>query len=215
MGQEQLDDRPQTLVLYRTRPAGLPDQRATDYGARPIQLFEGSRPVRRHLCKFNGVSVMRKTRGIGGGADQSTGRSAAIVVCVQKFQARSLVGDNESAPRLQVMGSTERARSEWEFHSAAPMRKGGERSWSWAAVSLSMTTMGPPHWGQNQSGFDCLASGKAAGERSAGGWRGSRSGGCGRSLWAAGATESGAGTHRALGSSASVDCCERSRANER
>ena len=68
------------------------------------------------------------------------------------------MGDNESAPRLQVMGSTERARSEWEFHGAAPMRKGGERSWSWAAVSLSMTTMGPPHWGQSQSGFDCLAS---------------------------------------------------------
>ena len=139
-------------------PPGLPNQPATHYGARPIQLFEGSRPVGRHLCKFNGVSVMRKTRGIGGGADQSTGRSASIGVCVRKFQARSLVGDNESAPRLQVMGSTERARSEWEFHGAAPMRKGGERSWSWAAVSLSMTTMGPPHWGQSQSGFDCLAS---------------------------------------------------------
>ena len=136
-------------------------------GARPIQLFEGSRPVGRHLCKFNGVSVMRKTRGIGGGADQSTGRSASIGVCVRKFQARSLVGDKESAPRLQVMGSTERARSEWEFHGAAPMRKGGERSWSWAAVSLSMTTMGPPHWGQRQSGPGCLV-GDASGSDCAG-----------------------------------------------
>jgi hypothetical protein len=103
-----------------------------------------------------------KTRGIGGGADQSTGRSASIVVCVREFQARSLVGDNESTPRLQVMGSTERARSEWEFHGAAPMRKGGERSWIWAAVSLSMTTMGPPHLGQSQSGLGSR-SGEASG----------------------------------------------------
>jgi hypothetical protein len=80
-----------------------------------------------------------------------------MVVCVRKFQARSWVGDKESAPRLQGMGSTEGARSEWEFHGAAPMRKGGERSWSRAAVSLSRTTMGPPHWGQSQSGFRCLA----------------------------------------------------------
>ena len=114
--------------------------------------------MRRQLCKFNGVSVMRKTRGISAGTDQSTGRSALIVVCVRKLQARSLVGDNESAPRLQVRGSTERARSEWVFHGAVPTRKGGERSWIWAAVSLSMTTIGPPHWGQSQSGFDCLAS---------------------------------------------------------
>jgi hypothetical protein len=30
--------------------------------------------------------------------------------------------------------------------------KGGERSWISAALSFSMTTMGPPHWGQSQSG---------------------------------------------------------------
>ncbi len=35
--------------------------------------------------------------------------------------------------------------------------KGGERSWSWAAVSLSMTTMGPPQLGQSQSGLVSLA----------------------------------------------------------
>src|SRR5450631_3284667 len=95
---------------------------------------------------------MKKTRGIGGGADQSTGRSASIVVCVREFQARSLVGNNESTPRLLVLGGTEQPRSEWEFHAAAPASQGGERSWSWAAVSLSMTTMGPPHLGQRQRG---------------------------------------------------------------
>jgi hypothetical protein len=45
---------PETLVLYRTRAAGLLNQGATHYGARPIQRFEGSRAVGRHLCKFNG-----------------------------------------------------------------------------------------------------------------------------------------------------------------
>jgi len=118
--------------------------------------------VKKRLCKFNRVAVMRKTLGIGDGANRSADGPGSIVVCVRKFQARSLVGNNESAPRLQVMGSTERARSEWEFHGAAPMRKGGERSWIWAAVSLSMTTMGPPHWGQSQSGFSFL-DGEASG----------------------------------------------------
>jgi hypothetical protein len=36
------------------------------------------------------------------------------------------------------------------------MRNGGERSWSWAAESFSMTTMGPPHWGQSQTGRGSL-----------------------------------------------------------
>src|SRR5450759_1290894 len=43
------------------------------------------------------------------------------------------------------------------FHAAAVARTGGERSWIWAAVSLSMTTIGPPHWGQSQRGLDSLA----------------------------------------------------------
>src|ERR1017187_2661498 len=38
---------------------------------------------------------------------------------------------------------------EW-FHAAAGTRAGGERSWIWAAVSLSMTIIGPPHWGQSR-----------------------------------------------------------------
>src|SRR5262249_57065063 len=48
-----------------------------------------------------------------------------------------------------------------------------------------------------------------------GGAQGSRSGGCARNLWGADAAGSGVGTHRAIASSASADCCERSRANER
>ena len=95
-------------------------------------------------------------------------RTGSIVVCVRKLEARNSVWGNQGAPRLQVMGSTERARSEWEFHAAAPAKQGGERSWSWAAVSLSRTTMEPPHLGQRQSGFGCLA-GDASGSDCDGG----------------------------------------------
>jgi hypothetical protein len=38
------------------------------------------------------------------------------------------------------------------YHAATPAREGGERSWIWAAVSLSMTTIFPPHLGQSQPG---------------------------------------------------------------
>jgi hypothetical protein len=37
------------------------------------------------------------------------------------------------------------------FHAATAVIEGGERSWIWAAVSLSTTTMGPPHLGQSGS----------------------------------------------------------------
>jgi len=36
-------------------------------------------------------------------------------------------------------------------HAATTSRVGGERSWSSAAVSLSMTSIGPPHFGQSQA----------------------------------------------------------------
>ena len=48
------------------------------------------------------------------------------------------------------------------FHAATAAIEGGERSWIWAAVSLSMTTMRPPHLGQRQRGLGCWA-GDAAG----------------------------------------------------
>src|SRR5215510_15539226 len=106
---------------------------------------------------------------------------------------------------------------------------GGERSWISAAVNLSMITMGPPHGGQEELGacpgprmlfrFALVRSGvlqsTAAEVELGGGSQGSRSGGCARNLWGADAAGSGVGTHRAIASSASAHCCERSRANER
>jgi len=42
------------------------------------------------------------------------------------------------------------------FH-AAEVNNGGERSWICAAVSLSTTTIGPPHLGQRQRPFEPAA----------------------------------------------------------
>ena len=63
------------------------------------------------LCKFNLVAVMRRGWGIGGGANRSAGRIGWIVVCVRKFEARSLVSGTKGAPRLQVVEGTEFGRS--------------------------------------------------------------------------------------------------------
>src|SRR5664279_4734259 len=41
-------------------------------------------------------------------------------------------------------------RLELWFHAAYSRGSGGARSWIWAAVSLSITCIGPPHMGQIQ-----------------------------------------------------------------
>ena len=46
---------------------------------------------------------------------------------------------------------------EKRFHGAVVSNRGGERSWIGAAVSRSMTAIGPPHLGQRQSGSDSWA----------------------------------------------------------
>ena len=57
-------------------------------------------------------------------------------------------------------GTPKRAKDtgsrEW-FH-AAEVSNGGERSWISAAVSRSMTTIGPPHLGQRQRSFELQTS---------------------------------------------------------
>src|SRR5271165_3543400 len=44
----------------------------------------------------------------------------------------------------------EGSRLELWFHAACSRGSGGARSWIWAAVSLSITCIGPPHMGQIQ-----------------------------------------------------------------
>jgi len=63
--------------------------------------------VRNLLCKFNGVAVMRKILGISGRANRSAVRIGSMVVCVRKFEARSLLRDDRGAPDPQVVGSNQ------------------------------------------------------------------------------------------------------------
>jgi len=50
-------------------------------GARPIQLFEGSRPWGL-LCIFNRVGVLREVWRIATGTGKSEGRTGLVVLCV-------------------------------------------------------------------------------------------------------------------------------------
>ncbi len=59
--------------------------------ARPIQLFEGSRPWGGIYANSNGVGVRRRAWEIGGRVSKSAGRIGPVVVCVglgRKFEAR-------------------------------------------------------------------------------------------------------------------------------
>ena len=47
--------------------------------------------MRKRLCKFNGVAVVRKTRGIGHGGNRSAGRLGSIVVCERKLEAAGYI----------------------------------------------------------------------------------------------------------------------------
>jgi hypothetical protein len=67
----------------------------------------------RHLCKLNGVGVMRKASGRGSGAKKRAGRIGLVVVCVgsgQEFEVGlemgSWFGGKKGAPRRQVVRGT-------------------------------------------------------------------------------------------------------------
>src|SRR2546422_8216123 len=184
---------------------------------------------------------MERKSGIGECRGGGRGRRGELLG-VESGQKRKAVVAGEGKQREEGMdlsrrhtrtGAAKQASfSGWgrRFHAATVTRSGGERSWIWAAVSLSTTIIGAPQLGQSQRGLDSrgvdvsgsvwggtarVLRSTAVGEWSGAGWRGSRSGGCGRSPWEAGATGSGAGTHRAIRSSVSVHGCERSLANQR
>src|ERR1700730_5322204 len=66
-------------------------------------------PVGWHLCKLNGVGVMRKDSRRSSGAKKRAGRISLVVVCVgsgREFEARvetgSWFGGKKGAPRRQV-----------------------------------------------------------------------------------------------------------------
>ena len=93
--------------------------------------------------------------------EKNEGGTGLVVVCVWRerdFEPRlgmeRLFGGKQGTERLRVPRVTECGSLELQFHGAAAAREGGERSWSWAAVNRSMTSIGPPHLGQRQSGLD-------------------------------------------------------------
>jgi len=103
------------------------------------------------------------------------------------------------AERLIVPKHAEFSRCGRSFHEVQVTRMGGERSWIGAVANLSTS--------RTES--------KAATERHAAGWLGSRSAGCGRSLAEAGGAGSGARTPQSRVSSSTAYCRARSRASER
>ena len=120
----------------------------------------------RRLCLFNRAGVRREAGGTATGAGKSEARIGWVRFCVwweldfgPRLSTDDLFGGKQGAHRLLAVMSTECGSLEWQFHAVTPEREGGERSWSWAAVSLSMTTMGPPQLGQSQSGLVSLAVG--------------------------------------------------------
>ena len=60
--------------------------------------------MRKRLCKFNGVAVMRRTRGIGDGANRIAGGLGSMVVCARKLEARSLVDGQRKRTRPVGVG---------------------------------------------------------------------------------------------------------------
>jgi len=81
--------------------------------------------VRKRLCKFNGVVVMRKTRGVGAGV---TGVQAGLVrlgVCERELEARSLVDGQRK--RTSPVGAGRHRAS--EIGMGVSCRSSGEPGW--------------------------------------------------------------------------------------
>ena len=138
-----------------------------------IQRLEGSRPAVRSGADGYGFSIASMWHEVGDGpvclvgeeeyrwqtvmeVEDDGGWNRFWVRDQNFFRGQGARGriEPKDGSRFTVLGN-------W-FQAATPAVEGGERSWIWAAVSLSMTTMRPPHLGQRQRGLGCLA-GDAAG----------------------------------------------------
>ena len=64
--------------------------------------------------------------------------------------------EQQGAERLSALTHAKISCGREWFHAASVTRPGGERSWISTAVSLSMTCIGPPHFGQNQRSLESL-----------------------------------------------------------
>jgi hypothetical protein len=64
--------------------------------------------------------------------------------------------ERQGTERLRVLRQAKGSSCREWFHAATVTRAGGERSWISAAESLSMTCIGPPHFGQSQRSRESL-----------------------------------------------------------
>ena len=120
-----------------------------------IQRLEGSRPAVRSGAGSYGFSIGSMVRHeMGNGpaclvGEEECGLKSGIAIKEDGGWNRFWVRDKNffrrqgAGRRIEPKeGSRFAVFGNW-FHAATPAREGGERSWIWAAVSLSMTAMGP------------------------------------------------------------------------
>jgi hypothetical protein len=135
-------------------------------GARSIKPFERGRPCLRRtraLCKFNGGKVsVEIRRGCAAGHGRRHRERKEVTKAHDSREEKTR--ERRKTPFIERQ-RTERLRaltharvSSWRgsFHAATVTRAGGERSWISVAVSLSMTFIGPPHFGQSQGSLESL-----------------------------------------------------------
>ena len=107
----------------------------------------------RVLCKLNGVegtAPCHRRGQLGPGIWQKNNK--AVDGRWGKREKRKLVVRQGTGVRGVAKHASFWCCGQW-FHATSVTWCGGERSWIWAAVSLSMTTMGPPQLGQSQRGL--------------------------------------------------------------
>ena len=164
------DAKPRNRTLTRVRsPSDVSEARidrrmrmeAWCSGALSIHRLEGSRPRLRRtraLCKFNNGKVGRRgapklcgeaqrtaPRGLELAEEQDS-RKRRVRRSGRKRFVRRQGGERRIVQKHAAFPSCGES-----FHAAAVIMRGGERSWISAAVSFSMTSIGPPHLGQSQS----------------------------------------------------------------
>ena len=101
--------------------------------------------MRKHLCKFNGVAVMKKTRGIGAAASQ--GGLGSIVVCERTLEARSLVDGQRE--RTRPVGAGRHRAS--EIGTEVSCRGSGAKRWR-TELELGRSQSFEDHHGAATSG---------------------------------------------------------------
>ena len=114
----------------------------------------------RALCKFNcGKVRCRDAPRLCGRARQKASRADWW----ERISRRQRCGDwkkrfvpKQGAGAWSMPKRAKNSSSNKSFHAATVTRAGGERSWISAAESLSMTFIGPPHFGQRQRSLESL-----------------------------------------------------------